>query len=101
METDATICHGSQISRHNLTINYGSPTGYGGEMDNITVGSTVQGITITNSVIGFKHMGNAFQNPATVLTLTTNTLVTFYNDGGSDGLNGSMHLLSWQSMDDE
>jgi autotransporter-associated beta strand protein len=83
---------GSQISgAHNLTINW---NGDYGEWNNVTIGSTVQSITLTNGNIGMKFMDSGFQNPGTVFTASTNGQVTFWNGG----FNGSLNLLQGSSV---
>ena len=84
------LATGSQISgAHQLTMNWGGGAGYA-EWNSVTVGPTVQGITLTNGNIGMKFMDTGFQNPATLFTLSPNDQMTFYNGG----YNGSIHALT-------
>jgi hypothetical protein len=79
---------GSEISGpHSVTVDW-TGSGYG-EWNTITVGPDVVGVTVTNGNIGMKFMDTAFQNPATMVTVSPNCQLVFYNGG----FNGSIHLL--------
>jgi autotransporter-associated beta strand protein len=81
---------GSQVNgAHHLTVDLGNGAGYT-EWNSVTVGSSVLGITVTNGNFGSKGLDTAFQNPATVLTMSPNTELTFW----SGGWNGSLHIMS-------
>lgn len=89
------MASGSQVNgAHYLTINLGNGAGYG-EWNSVTVGSSVQGITLTNGNFGSKGMDSGFQSPATVFTVSTNCELSFW----SGGWNGSFHLLSGATVD--
>jgi autotransporter-associated beta strand protein len=91
---------GSQISGpHNLTIDWSSNAdNHYGQWNSVTIGANVASITLTNAAdptsvtngLGLTGMDAAFQNPGTVLTVSTNCQLVFY----SGGFNGSLHLLN-------
>ncbi|HZI32889.1 MAG TPA: hypothetical protein VFF11_11145, partial [Candidatus Binatia bacterium] len=83
------LASGSHISGpHKLTIDWSAGSGYG-EWNSPVIGADVAGITLTNGNLGAKGMDNSFQNPATILTVSTNCQLVFY----SGGWNGSLHIL--------
>jgi hypothetical protein len=73
--------------------NTGSTGGDGntyGEWSSLTIGADVTGITLTNgSKLGAHSMDAAFQTPATVITVQSNSQIIFWNGGW----NGTIHLL--------
>ncbi|MEI9961028.1 MAG: hypothetical protein WDM76_07795 [Limisphaerales bacterium] len=78
---------GSKISGpHRLTIDRSAY----GEWNSTIIGADVAGITLTNGNLGIKNMDTSFQNPATVLTVSSNSQLIYY----SGGWNGSLHILS-------
>jgi fibronectin-binding autotransporter adhesin len=83
------LFNGSQVTgAHNLTLNW---NGNYAQWSAITIGSTVQNITLTNgSTFGSISLDDAFQNPATLFTVATNCAVDFY----TGGFNGSLHFMS-------
>ncbi|HTL72555.1 MAG TPA: autotransporter-associated beta strand repeat-containing protein [bacterium] len=88
------LATGSQISgAHNLTIDWSAGAGYG-EWNSVSIGTNVAGITLTNGNIGMKSMDTAFQNSATVFTVSPNNEMVFWNGG----FNGSLNLLSGSQL---
>ncbi len=80
---------GSQISgAHYLTLDW-SGAGYS-EWTSPTIGADVPGITVTNGNLGIKNMDTSFQNPGTVLTVSSNCQAIFW----TGGWNGSFHVLN-------
>ncbi|MBW8863770.1 MAG: hypothetical protein JF609_02395, partial [Verrucomicrobia bacterium] len=77
---------------HGLTLDWSADTNNAyGEWTTVSIGANVTGITLTNgSKLGAKNMDNAFQNPATPLTIGTNSQLIFW----SGGWNGSLRLQS-------
>jgi len=68
---------GSQISgAHHLTLDC-SGAGYS-EWSAPTIGGDVPGITLTNGNLGIKNMDASFQNPGTVLTISSNCQAVFW-----------------------
>ena len=91
------LTDGSISGPYTLTLAWQDPVDNNyAQWNAVTIGANVAGITLTNSnpaviqTLGVTGMDTAFQNPATVLTLCTNSQLYFY--GGS--WNGSLHLLS-------
>ena len=92
------LSSGSQISgAHNLTIDLSSDAdSHYAQWNSVTIGANVTSITLTNGSssvtngLGMTGMDTSFQNPGTVLTISTNCQLVFY--GG--GFNGSIHLLN-------
>jgi autotransporter-associated beta strand protein len=83
------LASGSQVTgAHNLTLNWNG--GYA-EWNTMTIGATVQSITLTNgSTLGSKSLDDAFANPATLFTVDTNCSLDFW----TGGFNGSLHFMS-------
>jgi lysophospholipase L1-like esterase len=80
---------GTHISgAHYLTLDW-SGAGYS-EWNSPTIGPEVPGITVTNGNLGIKNMDTSFQNPGTVLTVSSNCQAVFW----SGGWNGSFHVLN-------
>ena len=81
---------GSQIAGpYYLTIDWNDTSNPYGEWTTVTIGSTVAGITIApGSKLGTHNMDSSFQNPSTVVTLSTNSQLIFWNGGW----NGSIHV---------
>lgn len=62
-----------------------------GEWNSVTVAANVAGVKLTNgSKLGAKNMDAGFQDPATVLTLGSNSQLIFW----SGGWNGSLHVCN-------
>jgi Concanavalin A-like lectin/glucanases superfamily len=82
---------GSQITGpYNLTIHWADTNNPYGEWTSVTIGSNVAGITLASgSKLGSHNMDSGFQNPATVITVQTNSQLIFWNGGW----NGTVHLL--------
>ena len=91
------LTDGSISGPHTLTLAWQDPADNNySQWNALSIGANIAGITLTNSnpaviqTLGVIGMDTAFENPATVLTLCTNSQLYFY--GGS--WNGSLHLLS-------
>jgi hypothetical protein len=92
------LAGGSRLSGpHNLTLDWSSDVadGHYGQWNSVVISNNVLGITVTNSqtatatnALGFTGMDAAFQNPATVVTVSSNAQLIYY----SGGFNGSIHL---------
>ncbi len=83
------LASGAQVTgAHNLTLNWNG--GYA-EWNTMTIGATVQSITLTNgSTLGSKSLDSAFANPTTLFTVDTNCSLDFW----TGGFNGSLHFMS-------
>jgi hypothetical protein len=96
------LTDGSINGPYTLTLAWQDPADNNfSQWNAVSIGANVAGITLTNSnpansnpaviqTLGVTGMDTAFQNPATVLTLCTNSQLYFY----SGSWNGSLHLLS-------
>lgn len=75
---------------HNLTVDWSAGAGYG-QWNSVTFGANLAGINVVNgSSLGMTGNDSAAQNPAMVLTVSTNSTLAFY----SGGYNGSLHVLN-------
>ncbi len=86
---------GSEINgAHTLTVDWSGGAGYG-QWNGISIGANVVGIIVTNaSPLGMTSMDSSCQNPATLLTISTNGQLTFY----SGAFNGSISLFNGAKM---
>jgi hypothetical protein len=81
------LVSGSVTGAHTLTISGNGS--YSMEWNSVTIGVNVANIIFTNGEFGMKYLDNAFQNPATVVTVASNAKFDFWNGG----FNGSLYLM--------
>jgi hypothetical protein len=76
---------------YTLTLDWSADTNNPySEMTSPTIEANVSGIIITNgSKLGAKNMDTSFENPSTLVTLTTNSQLVFW----SGGWDGSLHVF--------
>jgi hypothetical protein len=82
------LVSGSVTGAHTLTVNGNG--GYSMEWNSLTIGANVSTIIFTNGDFGMKYLDSAFQNPATVCIISSNSQFDFWNGG----FNGSLYLMS-------
>ena len=82
------LVSGSVTGAHILTVNGNG--GYSMEWNSLTIGADVSTIIFTNGDFGMKYLDTAFQNPATVCIVGSNSQFDFWNGD----FNGSLNLLS-------
>jgi len=80
---------GAEINgAYNLIVDWSGGAGYG-QWNSVSIDG-VTGIAVTNgSSLGMTGMDNSFQNPATVVSISSGSTVSFY----SGGFNGSFHVF--------
>ncbi len=82
------LVSGSVTGAHTLTVEGNG--GYSMEWNTLTIGANVSTIVFTNGDFGMKYLDSAFQDPATVCVVGSNSQFDFWNGG----FNGSLYLVS-------
>jgi Concanavalin A-like lectin/glucanases superfamily len=80
---------GSISGPYQLTLSISNADNNYMEMNSVSVGADVSGITLSSGTLGVKNMSSGFQNPGTVVTIGTNAQMLFYNGSW----NGSIHIM--------
>ncbi len=87
------LADGAQINgAHNLTFDWSADTSNPyGEWNSPVISANVSSITYTNgSELGAKYCDSSFQNPGTVVNISANGQLIFWNGGW----NGSIHVFN-------